>query len=253
MGVLLPTFRQLTEGRMTVAMKRLWILSGCLCFLVPCSILWYSIADYGDDVTSGTYYLARNSESSTLVLRPDHTFQQELSEHGQLERATGTWRRVGESGVEFSKEFLAVAGQEPRPDGSAWADMYKDLGFLVSLHFRQYYVQSYVRVDPSSSNTVSGTYTGDEPGISAKLVLYPDHTFEQTIHTVSTTNQAKGTWRVGQNGDIIFSNSFLKASGKALSSNETASAWDPKGSLLQIQIATAPGSRMPNFRKKQFF
>ena len=89
--------------------------------------------------------------------------------------------------------------------------------------------------------------------MSATLIVRPNHTFEQTIHTVSISNQAKGNWSVGQNGDIIFSKDFLKASGEALSGNETASAWDPKGSNLQIQIATAPGSGVPTFRKKQLF
>jgi len=85
------------------------------------------------------------------------------------------------------------------------------------------------------------------------MILRPDHTFEQTIRTLSITNQAKGSWSVGQNGDIIFSKDFLKASGEALSSNETASAWDPKGSNLQIQIAMTSGSGVPTFRKNRLF
>ncbi len=235
-------------------MKRLWILSGCLFLLVACFVLWYSVAsDYGDGVASGTFYLAENGETSTLVLKPDHSFQQELSEHGEVKRATGTWHRIGEGGIEFSKEFLLVSGQEPGADGSAYADIHKDFGLFVSLSLRQYHMLWYGRVDPSPSNTVSGTYAGDEPGVSATLTLKPDHTFEQAIHTPSITNQAKGSWSVGQNGNIIFSKDFLKASGEALSSNETASAWDPKGSNLQIQIATTPGSGVPTFRKKQLF
>ena len=56
-------------------MKRLWILSGCLFLLLVCFVLWYSVAsDYGDGVASGTYYLAHNGEASTLVLKPDHSF-----------------------------------------------------------------------------------------------------------------------------------------------------------------------------------
>jgi hypothetical protein len=235
-------------------MKRLWILSGCLFLLVLCFVLWYSVAsDYGDGVASGTYYLAENGETSTLVLKPDHSFQQELSEHGEVKRATGTWHRIGEAGIEFSKEFLLVSGQEPGADGSTYADIHKHFRLFVSLSLRQYHMLWYGRVDPSPSNTVSGTYAGDEPGMSATLTLKPDHTFEQAIHTPSITNQAKGSWSVGQNGDIIFSKDFLKASGEALRSDETASAWDPKGSNLQVQIATTPGSGVPTFRKKQLF
>jgi len=234
-------------------MKRLWVLSCCLLVLVVCFVFWYSVAsDYGDGVASGTYHLAENGETSTLVLKPDHSFQQELSEHGEVKRATGTWRRVGEGGIEFSKEFLLVSGQEPGADGKAYADMHKDFGFFVSLVLRQYHVLWYGRVDPSPDNTVPDTYVGDEPGVSATLILKADHTFEQVIHTLSITKQAKGSWSVGQNGDIIFSKDFLKASGEALRSDETASAWDPKGSNLQIQIAMTSRSGVPTFRKKLF-
>jgi hypothetical protein len=88
------------------------------------------------------------------------------------------------------------------------------------------------------TGSVSGTYAGDEPGVSATLALKPDHTFERVIHTVSVTKQVTGSWSVGQNGDIVFSKDFLKASGEPLRSDETAaSAWDPKGPNLQIEIA----------------
>jgi hypothetical protein len=234
-------------------MKALRILAGCLFVVVVFFVVWYVVSDYSDGVASGTYHFAQDGQTSILVLRPDHTFQQELSEHGEVMRATGTWHGVGEGGIGFSKEFLAVSGQELRADGSAWADMHKDFGFFVSLSLHQYYVEWYGRVDPSPSNTLSGTYAGDEPGVSAKLILRPDHTFEQTIHTVSITNQVKGSWSVGQNGDIIFSKDFLKASGASLSSNETAAAWEPKGASLQVQIAATSRSGVPTFRKKQLF
>lgn len=235
-------------------MKRFWILSGLLFLLVVCFVIWYSVvSDYGDAVASGSYYLAENGETSTLVLKPDHSFQQELSEHGEVKRATGTWHRIGEGGIAFSKEFLLVSGQEPGADGSAYAEIHKDLGLFVSLIPRQYQMLWYGRVDPSPSNAVSGTYAGGEPGVSATLTLKADHTFEQAIHTPSITNQAKGNWSVGQNGDIMFSKDFLKASGEALSSNETASASGPKGSNLQVEIATTPGAGVPTFRKKQLF
>ncbi len=231
-------------------MKRLLALF----VLVVCFVLWYSVAsDYGDVVISGTYHLDRNDQTSTLVLKADHSFQQELSEHGEVRRATGTWRRLGQGGIAFSKEFLNVSGQEPGADGTAYGDIHKDLGFLVSIKLSQYHVLWYGRVDPSPTNPISGTYVGDEPGVSATLILKPDHTFEQLIHTVGITRQAKGNWSVRQNGDIVFSQDFLKTSGEALRSDETATAWDPKGFNLQIQIAMTSRSGVPIFRKKQFF
>ncbi len=76
--------------------------------------------------------VAENGETSILVLKPDHSFQQELSEQGEVKRATGTWHRMGEGGIGFSKEFLAVSGQEADADGSAYADIHKDSGFCPS-------------------------------------------------------------------------------------------------------------------------
>src|SRR5450432_2937366 len=149
-------------------MKRLWILSGCLFVLVVSFVLWYIVAsDYGDGVASGTYLFAQDGETSILVLNPDHSFQQELTEHGEVKRATGTWRRIGEGGIAFSSEFLIVSGQEPGADGTAYADIHKHVGLFVSLILRQYHVLWYGRVDPSPTNTVSGTYAGDEPRVSA--------------------------------------------------------------------------------------
>lgn len=98
--------------------------------------VWYSVAaDYGYQAVSGTYILQRGDETSTLVLRPDHSFQQELSRPGQVERAQGSWRRIGEGGIVFSKEFLKVTGQEVRPDGQADGEVRKRcLGLLLSIN-----------------------------------------------------------------------------------------------------------------------
>ncbi len=82
-------------------------VTGAVVLLLAVFLLWYTVAsDYGDAVTSGTYHLSQNGETSTLVLKPDHTFRQELSLSGELRRAEGSWRRIGEGGVVFSKEFL---------------------------------------------------------------------------------------------------------------------------------------------------
>src|SRR5437588_6795220 len=136
-------------------MKRLGILAGLLFGVVVCFVLWYMVvADYSDRVVSGFYHLAENGETSTLVLKPDHSFQQDLNEHGNVAHARGTWRRVGESGIAFSKEFLIVSGQEPSADGTAYADIHKDFGLFVSLVLPQYHVLWYGRVDPSSANTI---------------------------------------------------------------------------------------------------
>src|SRR5579859_3203035 len=66
-----------------------------------------------------TRSMASTSPRQTLFLNKDQSFQQELSRDGKVERTQGSWRRLGEGGVVFSKEFLKVSGQEIRPDGQA--------------------------------------------------------------------------------------------------------------------------------------
>jgi hypothetical protein len=95
---------------------------------------WYYIAaDYSYGAVSGTYTLSLNGEKSTLILNQDRSFQQELSRDGKVERTQGTWRRLGQGGVVFSKEFLKVSGQEVRPDGQADGEVKKKLGLFLSI------------------------------------------------------------------------------------------------------------------------
>ncbi|MGA1989140.1 MAG: hypothetical protein ABSG72_22910 [Candidatus Sulfotelmatobacter sp.] len=218
--------------------------------LLGLCLLWYIIAsDYSDAVASGTYHLTQGGETSTLVLKSDHTFQQELRRSGHERRAAGTWRRLGEGGLAFSKEFLVVSGQEPAADGTPYGEMHKDFGLFVSITLKQYHVLWYGRVDPSPDSPVSGTYAGDEQGVTASLILKPDHTFEQSVAGLGVTRQAKGSWAVSTDGNIVFSKEFLKASGEPLAEDETASAWDPKGGPLQINIAITSKLGVPTFRK----
>jgi hypothetical protein len=226
---------------------------GAVVVVIAFALAWFVIAsDYGDGVTSGTYHLARNGETSILTLNPDHTFKQELNRLGKVQHASGNWHRSGEAGVSFSKEFLEISGQEFGADGVAYGHIEKKLGLLVSLRLSQYHVLWYGRTDPSPTSTIVGTYAGDEEGVRSTLVLKQDHMFEQTISRLADAKHAEGKWITRENGDIVFSREFLKTSGEALRDHETASAWDPRGSNLQIQIEMASPSGAPTFRKKQF-
>ncbi|MGH9596740.1 MAG: hypothetical protein ACRD3K_08090 [Edaphobacter sp.] len=210
-------------------------------------------SDYGDGVISGAYRLAQNDELSTLILKPDHTFQQDLTRDGSTKHAKGSWRHLGEGGIALSKEFLRVSGQEPGADGTAYGEIHKPLGFLVSLELARHHVLWYGRVDSSTGEPVVGIYAGDEPGVSASLILKPDHTFEQTVTRLEVSKHAVGSWTFNQSGDIVFSKEFLKTSAQPLRDDETASAWNPKGSDLQIVIAVPSSAAAPIFRKRQFF
>lgn len=231
-------------------MKRLWIPFALLIGFV----LWYTVAsDYGDGVTSGTYHLAQNGETSTLILKPDHTFQQELNKLGNVKRAAGTWRRFGEGAIEFSKEFLTVSGQELGQNGTPYGEIHKRLGLFLSLTLNQSHIEDYLRVDPTSNNTLFGTYAGNEKGVPSKLILREDHTFAQSVSHLGVEQHSEGTWNVSKSGNLFFSRSFLKTSGEMLQEDETASADLHLKGGLSIEVAMTSRSGVPTFRKKQFF
>ena len=238
--------------RMSTLMKPAWILLGCLFLASAVFVLWYAVAaNYGDPVAQGVYFLDHGNQTSTLVLRADHVFEQELRERGKLKRATGTWRRIGEGSITFSNEFLTVSGQERSTDGTAVADMRKSFGIFLSLEFRQYQVLWYERIDTPIDDLVSGTYTADGTWGSARLIMKTDHSFEQTIHSGGLIRLAAGNWSADQSGNVVFSKDFLKYSGEALTSDETAAALNPKGFVLQTAVTS--NSDPPTFHKKQLF
>jgi hypothetical protein len=233
-------------------MKKSVLVSGGFLLSFACFVMWGTAAlNYGDSVAVGKYRLKNGDETSTLVLNPDHTFQQ-TTRLGDIEQhSEGTWRRVGEGGISFSKEFLVVSGDEPEPDGTTFSDMHKTLGLFVSLRLRQYHVLWYGKAD--SDNSVLGTYKGDEPGVPATLVLNSDHSFDQTLTHDGVVSQANGNWNQDSNGTIEFSKAFLKTSGEPLEADEIASSMDPRGSNLQIEISKSRHTMEPVFYKRLVF
>jgi hypothetical protein len=95
---------------------------------------WYvTAADYSYGAVSGVYTFAHEGELSTLILKPDHSFHQELRSLGKVEHAQGNWRRIGEGGVVFSKEFLKLSGQETASDGQSFGEVKKSFGLVPSI------------------------------------------------------------------------------------------------------------------------
>jgi hypothetical protein len=226
-------------------------LAGGVLLLLLCCGTWLAVAtDYGDSVAVGKYRFAGNGETSTLVLKPDHSFQQDLQIGNTKQHGEGTWRRLGEGGIAFSKEFLIVSGDEPGPDGTTYSDMHKALGLFLSLRLRQYHVLWYGKTHSGSDNSIQGTYTGDEEGVPAELILKADHSFEQTVTHDGIARHASGTWSQAPDGMIRFSNTFLKTFGESLKTGETASTVGGTGPDLQIEIAISGQVEQPVFRKR---
>jgi hypothetical protein len=207
--------------------------------LAGIGICWFVIAsDYSDTATSGTYRLVHNGMKSTLVLLADHSFRQEVSDSSGTQRAKGTWRRVGEGGVVFSRDFLTLPGEQLGEDGTAYSDMQRKFGILIRLSLRTYTVVWYDRTDPATTGPLAGRYHETGGTHSRTLILNSDHTFDQTVVGFTQTASARGTWSVASNGDVVFSREFVKPSGQPLASGETAKSMDPRGSgLLQIEVA----------------
>jgi hypothetical protein len=117
---------------MTAPVRTLWGIF----LLVVLFFVWYSVAaDYGYGAVTGSYSFGSNGEESTLVLRKDQSFQQEVKHDGRVERSQGTWRRIGEGGVVFSKEFLKLPGQVTRTNGEADGEVRKRFGLFLSIGF----------------------------------------------------------------------------------------------------------------------
>ena len=226
------------------------VIVGLLCFG-----LWFAVAsDYSDGVVSGTYHLTQNGETSTLILKPDHSFQQVLKQSNHVQQAEGTWRHVGAfGGIAFSKEFMAVTGQELGANGLSYGDLNKLLGIIPSsITLSTYDIEWYGKVSSVPGETVSGVYAGDEEGVPAALTLKPDHTFEQTVTHIGIAKHAQGTWALNPVGEIVFSKSFINSTGKSVREDETASTVGGAGASLQIEIAVNPKLGVPTFRKSLF-
>jgi hypothetical protein len=99
-----------------------------VCFLG--ALFYLEASNFGDDAVSGTYTLRHTGEQSTLVLRPDHSFHQELKTAGTDIHAEGNWRVSGEGHIAFSKEFLKVSGEEFSPAGQAYGQIENRFGLL---------------------------------------------------------------------------------------------------------------------------
>jgi hypothetical protein len=236
-----------------MALKLIVRATASVLLLAGIGICWFVVAsDYSDAAASGTYRLGYKGMRSTLVLRPDHSFGQEVSDSSGIQRAEGTWRRVGEGGVAFSRDFLTLPGEQRGEDGTAYSDMQRQFGILIRLSLRTYQVVWYGRTEPATTDQLVGRYQETEGTHSRTLVLNPDHTFEQTVAALMQTASAKGTWSVASNGNVVFSREFLKPSGQPLANGETAKAMDARGShFLQIEIAADQEPGLLSYCKKQ--
>jgi hypothetical protein len=231
---------------------------------IAIAIAWLFLAmDYSDHVVVGTYVMTYKEQTCILTLKADHSFHQERMQVGKSLVADGEWRRVGEGGLAFSKQFLIMPGQEPGADGTSYANIHKALGLFPSIVLTEvktpsvgvasYYVLSYRRTQPATGTDIIGSYAGDEPGVTTQLTVNADHTFKQSWSKEGSKKEAVGMWETTETGYVHFSKDFLTTSGASLGELESASALNWKGPNLKIVIAMDSIPPMPVFRRKTFW
>jgi hypothetical protein len=235
-------------------LKRALLLVAGLFVGYLCFVIWFVFAsDYSDRVVVGEYHVNKRLEQSMLILRPNHTFAQEITRNGRTQRAQGTWRLFGQAGIAFSKDFLGVSGQDFSSDGTAYGAVRKAFGIGPTyIALSQYHVLWYGRRDASTSSPIAGIYVGDDEHSPSTLTMKADHTFEQTVTRDGNAMHAKGAWALNKDGDIAFSKEFLDFSGRPIAFERSASAWNPKGSNLQIVVSVKSPAGAPIFRKSLF-
>lgn len=187
------------------------------------------------------------------MLRPNHTFGQQVSRAGSTEKAEGNWRLFLQGGIAFSDSFLSVSGQDRSSDGTVYGHVSKAFGIgPASILLSQYHVLWYGRQDASTSSPIAGAYAGDDEHAPSTLRMNADHTFEEAVTRNGQTAHANGKWALDKEGDVVFSKEFLDVSGIPIGSEKTASAWNPKGSALQILVTVKSPAGDPIFHKPWF-
>jgi hypothetical protein len=91
---------------------------------------FWEAGNFSGRAVSGTYVIQLHGEKETLILRADHSFQQELDSGGTGKRAEGGWSVSGEGHIEFSPGFLSLAGEEVSPSGAAYGVIVNRFGFV---------------------------------------------------------------------------------------------------------------------------
>jgi hypothetical protein len=98
-------------------LKRLAYTVGSLFLALALFCVWWCLAaNYDYDALSGTYAYRDSNINSVLILKPDRTFTQRLTQGGQQRTAVGTWSRFGEGSVAFSGSFLRLPRQQSYTD-----------------------------------------------------------------------------------------------------------------------------------------
>ena len=98
---------------------------------------WYVEAeDFSEQRVSGVYVLRHDGITQKIVLRPNHTFDQEDAANGAIRHGSGTWRVFSSTGhVAFSSSFIDARPSWRGQDEHEVYGVFKNYFGIVSLNF----------------------------------------------------------------------------------------------------------------------
>lgn len=224
----------------------------CVVALAWISASRFLASDDSEKTLAGTYDLSGSADTSTLILHPDHTFEQRITRGQSGQSAHGAWQSLGRQHIEFSREFLPVSGEEPDVNGQTVGEFSRPLGILrPEIRLATSHSEWYVKPNEAGGANLF-VYTGPDE-VTATLVLLSGGKFEQTYVHHLLKQVARGTWSFDERGNMTLSGDFIKATGDRLIRGEFVTLLGGADSAaLQIVIATRPSSGVPAFTKRTF-
>jgi hypothetical protein len=110
------------------------LLAGSIVLGVFVFAFWFFEAgNFSYENVPGTYDWRRNDQTCVLVLRPNHTFQQQLRSGSTIQNAAGTWRLFpgdSMSHIALSSEFLLLPKQASSREGTVYGHLDNLFGAL---------------------------------------------------------------------------------------------------------------------------
>ena len=91
---------------------------------------WWMGWDFSDWKVAGKYVSDSSTGHNSIRLKPDHSFEQEMTVDGQTKHASGSWRRFGQAGVAFSNSFLG-ASPAAIADNNVYGMLDSTFGFVT--------------------------------------------------------------------------------------------------------------------------
>jgi len=145
--------------------------------LVALAFIWLSfVLCSSAPLTSATAYSVNlQTRSGQRKIDPDPQARPHVpagvERSGRIQHASGTWRKLGEGGVVFSKEFLVLTGQEPAPTVRLMGRSTKLSDWSVKSGSERLRRGMVRQGHQFRGSILVWSYAGDEEGVPATLII----------------------------------------------------------------------------------